>query len=58
MLRCNILKRVMVNLTDEQYQLISKFRGLFGNSDSEIVKYIVMSYLSEKTYLKNEIAKN
>ena len=50
------MKRVMVNFTDEQWTLLEKFRGLFGRSDSEIVKYIVMAYLSEKTYVKDEMA--
>ena len=49
------MKRVMVNFTDEQWNIIEKFRGIYGNSDSEIVKYIVINYLSEKTYVKNEI---
>ena len=35
-----------------------KFRGIYGNSDSEIVKYVVMNYLSEKTFVKQEIEKN
>jgi len=47
-----IMKRVMVNFTDEQWKILEKFRGIFGNSDSEIVKYIVIAYLSEKSYLK------
>jgi len=46
------MKRVMVNFTDEQWKILEKFRGIFGNSDSEIVKYIVIAYLSEKSYLK------
>ena len=46
------MKRVMVNFTDEQWNLLEKFRGVFGQSDSEIVKYIVMAYLSEKSYVK------
>lgn len=49
------MKRVMVNFTDEQWALLEKFRGLFGRSDSEIVKYVVMAYLSEKTYVKSEL---
>lgn len=44
----------MVNFTDDQWSIIKKFRGIFGNSDSEIVKYIVMNYLSEKNYIKHE----
>ena len=42
------MKRVMVNFTDEQWRLLEKFRGIYGKSDSEIVKYIVVSYLSER----------
>jgi hypothetical protein len=49
------MKRVMVNFTDEQWAMLDRFKGLFGNTDSEIVKYVVMSYLSEKTYIKDEI---
>jgi len=45
----------MVNFTDEQWEVLEKFRGLLGNSDSEIVKYIVINYLSEKNYIKNEV---
>jgi len=41
----------------EQWSILKKFRGIFGNSDSEIVKYVVMSYLSEKTFVKQEIEK-
>lgn len=47
-----IMKRVMVNFTNEQWEVLEKFRGVFGNSDSEIVKYLVMAYLSEKSYIK------
>lgn len=49
--------KVFINFTDEQWRLLEKFRGIYGRSDSEIVKYIVMSYLSEKTYIKDEIEK-
>jgi hypothetical protein len=48
----------MVNYTDEQWGIFEKFRGIHGNSDSEIVKYVVMNYLSEKTFVKSEIEKN
>jgi len=42
----------------EQWSILEKFRGIYGNSDSEIVKYVAMSYLSEKTFVKQEIEKN
>ena len=48
------LKRVMVNFTDRQWELLEKLRGILGNSDSEIVRNIVLMFLSEKGYLKAE----
>ena len=44
-----------VDFTDEQWRIIDGLRGVFGNKDSEIVKYIVMSYLSEKGFVKREM---
>ena len=49
------MKRIMVNLTDEQYKIINKFRGKLGNRDAEILKAIILAYLSEKTYLKESM---
>ncbi len=46
------MKRVMVNFTDEQWKIIEKLRGVMGNSDSELVRNIVIAWLSEKGYLK------
>jgi hypothetical protein len=37
--------------------LVVKKERRARNSDSEIVKYIMMNYLSEKTYIKDEIEK-
>jgi hypothetical protein len=48
------MKRVMVNFTDEQWQILERFRGVFGNSDSEIVKYVVVAYLSEKGEIRKQ----
>ncbi len=48
------MKRVMVNFTDRQWELLEKLRGILGNSDSEIVRNIVLMFLSEKGYLKAE----
>ena len=47
------MKRVMVNFTDEQWKIIEKLRGVMGNSDSELVRNIVIAWLSEKGYLKS-----
>jgi hypothetical protein len=48
-------KIVELNFTDKQWSTLEKFRGIFGNSDSEIIKYIVINYLSEKNYILKEI---
>ena len=55
-------KRIQVSFTIEQYQLIRKLSGELGNSDSEIIRNIVIAWLSEKsflsTYTKNRIFKD
>ena len=48
-------KRIMVNFTDDQWKILLKFKGIMGEADSEIVRGIVLSYLSEKTYLKGAV---
>jgi hypothetical protein len=48
--------KALVHFTDEQWRIRKRFRGTYGRSDSEIVKYIVMSYLSEMSF-KDEIEK-
>ena len=46
-------KRVVVNFTDEQWMILEKFRGVFGHRDSEIVRHIIIAYLSEKNFLRS-----
>jgi hypothetical protein len=43
------IKRVQVTFTEEQWRLIEKFRGVMGNDDAEIVRNIVLAWLSEKS---------
>jgi len=47
-------KKIQVTFTNGQWKLIEKLRGTIGDSDSEIVRNIVISYLSEKSYIKDE----
>lgn len=51
-------KKVQVTFSDGQWKLIQKLKGTIGETDSEIVRNIVISYLSEKSYVKEEVAKN
>jgi len=42
-------KRVQVTFTLEQWSLIERFKGDFGNEAAEIVRNIVLAWLSEKS---------
>lgn len=46
-----MVKRIMVTLTDEQYEILKELKG-FGSKDAEIIRNIFIAYLSEKSYLK------
>ena len=46
-----MVKRIMVTLDDDQYRILKKLKG-FGAKDAEIIRNIVIAYLSEKSYLK------
>lgn len=48
-------KRVQVTFTGEQWVLIDNFRGEMGNGDSEIVRNIVLSWLSEKSFISSSV---
>ena len=49
------MKRTLVSLPDELFQIIrTKLMGKFGENDSEIIRGIIIAYLSEHGYLKNE----
>jgi len=47
-----MVKRIMVTLDDEQYEILKGLRG-FGKKDAEKVRNILIAYLSEKSYLKS-----
>ena len=45
------IKRVQVNFTIEQYNLLQKFKGELGNSDSEVVRNIILFWLLENSVI-------
>jgi len=51
-----MVKKVQVTFSDEQLKLIKRLRGTMGFSDSDVVRNIVIFYLSEKSYIKEEIS--
>ncbi len=50
-------KRVQVAFTESQWSLLEKFRGEFGDGDADIVRNIVLAWLSEKSFISTS-AKN
>ncbi|WP_296791342.1 CopG family transcriptional regulator [uncultured Methanobrevibacter sp.] len=48
-------KRIQVNFTDEQYDLLQKLKGELGSSDSDVVKNITISWLTEKSFISTTL---
>lgn len=49
------MKRVLVSIPDGAWEIIEKeLKGKIGERDSEIIRNIVLAYLSEKGYLKKK----
>lgn len=51
------MKRILLSLPDEIKKTVDNLKGVFGESDSEVVRTIVISFLSEKGYLKGKAKK-
>jgi hypothetical protein len=45
------MKKVLVSLPEGIFTLIHGLKGTLGESDSEVVRTMVISFLSEKGYL-------
>jgi len=50
-------KRVQVTFTYNQWQLINKLRGEFGDKDADIIRNIVLAWLSEKSLISSTVKK-
>ena len=48
-------KRIQVSFTKRQWQLIEKLKGEMGGTDSEIVRNIVIAWLSEKSFVSTSV---
>ncbi len=51
------IKRVQVTFTKSQWELIENFRGILGQTDAEIIRTIVLMWLSEKSIISTTIKK-
>jgi len=49
------VKRVQVTFTEEQWSLIERFRRVMGNEDAEIVRNMVLAWLSEKSVVTESV---
>ena len=45
------MRKVLVSLPEGVFNLVEELKGKFGESDSEVIRTIVISFLSEKGYL-------
>ena len=52
------VKRLQVTFTEEQWSLIERFRGVMGNEDAEIVRNIVLAWLSEKSVVAESVKRS
>ena len=51
----NSKKRVQVAFTASQWNLIEKLRGEMGDKDADIIRNIVISWLSEKSLISDTV---
>lgn len=55
-------KRVLVSFTERQWELIENLRGEMGDGDADIVRNVVLAWLTEKSFIsesaKNKMRKN
>jgi hypothetical protein len=47
-------KKVQVTFSDGQLRVLERLKGTIGDNESEVVRNIVIAYLSEKSYIKEE----
>jgi len=50
-----LMKRIQVTFTKEQWELIEKLKGEMGITDSEIVRNIVLGWLMEKSFISTTL---
>lgn len=55
--RLTMSKKIQVSFSDRQIDMINELRGEFGDSESEVVRTIVLIWLSENRLLHASLAK-
>ena len=47
--------KVQVYFTDEQWALVMRFKNAMGKSDADVVRTIVLAWLSEKSFISSSV---
>ncbi|WP_060679476.1 hypothetical protein [Virgibacillus halodenitrificans] len=50
-------RKIQVSFTERQWELISQLKGEFGDTDAEIIRSIVLSWLAEKSFISTVVKK-
>ena len=48
-------KKIQVSFSDKQLELLEKLKGEFGETDADVVRSIVVSWLAEKSFISSVI---
>lgn len=48
-------KRVQVSFTTAQWEILANLKGVMGESDADVVRNIVLAWLSEKSFVSDTI---
>jgi len=48
------MKKILVSIPECIFKIIKGLHGIVGESDSEVVRNIVIAYLSQQGYLANK----
>jgi len=48
-------KKIQVSFSDKQVDLLDQLRGEFGDTESEVVRAIVISWLAEKSFISTVV---
>ncbi len=47
--------KVQVNFTEDQWDLIARFKSSMGKSDADVVRNIVLAWLAEKSFISTSV---
>jgi len=48
-------KKIQVSFSDKQIELLNRLKGEFGESDADVVRSVVLSWLAEKSFISTVV---